>query len=209
MGKNIDLRLYLVTDRTGLDMESFLKRIEDSIKGGATIVQVREKMCSSREYIELAEKVHEITRKYNIPLIIDDRVDVALAVNAEGVHLGGEDMEIKRAREILGDNFIIGATAKSVEAAQKAEKDGADYIGCGAIYPTKTKVKTKITSPETFSEIKKSVKIPVAAIGGLNTDNLDILKGTNADGICVVRALMTSETAEDTARLLRERFEAL
>ena len=133
-----------------------------------SIVQIREKNKSTRAYIALAEKVHALTRRYRVPLIVDDRVDVALAVDAEGVHLGAEDMTVAAARRILGDEKIIGATAKTVPWARDAAAQGADYLGVGAIYPTTTKVKTVLTSVETLREICMAVDIPVNAIGGLN-----------------------------------------
>ena len=166
--KNFDTTLYFITDSTGFEETEFLRRVEEALEGGATILQLREKNKSTMEYIELAEKVHELTKKYNVPLIIDDRIDVALAVGAEGVHLGKEDMPIATARKILGDDFIIGATAKTVPWALEAYEGGADYLGVGAIYPTTTKVKTVLTSTETLADICKAVPIPVNAIGGLN-----------------------------------------
>lgn len=209
MPKNLDLSLYLITERYDYTMDEFLSIIEDAIKGGVTIVQVREKNASTRELIEIASEVHKITKKYNIPLIIDDRVDVVLAISAEGVHLGSEDMDIKLARKILGKDAIIGATAKTKETAMLAENNGADYLGVGAIYPTTTKVITKITKVETLKEIKENVNIPVAAIGGLNKDNLDVLKNSKCNGICVVSALMKSKSAFEDAKEMKERFKSL
>ena len=154
--KKIDTTLYFITDSTGFEEAEFLRRVEEALEGGATILQLREKNKSTMEYIELAEKVHELTKKYKVPLIIDDRIDVALAVGAEGVHLGKEDMPIATARRILGDDFIIGATAKTVPWALEAYEGGADYLGVGAIYPTTTKVKTVLTSTDTLAEIGRA-----------------------------------------------------
>ena len=146
--KNFDTTLYFITDSTGFEEAEFLRRVEEALEGGATILQLREKNKSTIEYIELARKVHKLTKKYNVPLIIDDRIDVALAVGAEGVHLGKEDMPIATARKILGDDFIIGATAKTVPWALEAYEGGADYLGVGAIYPTTTKYSSPTaTSP--------------------------------------------------------------
>ena len=201
--KRFDISLYLITDSTGLETDEFLKKVEDGLKGGVTILQLREKEKSTREYIALAEKVHRLTKKYNIPLIVDDRVDVALAVGAEGVHLGQSDMPIDIARKILGEDVIIGATAKTVEQANEAYEQGADYLGVGAIYPTTTKVKTMLTSVETLRDICNSVPIPVNAIGGLNKGNIDILKDIPISGICVVSAIMKSDNPQSEARCLK------
>ena len=188
--KKFDTTLYFITDSTGFDEAEFLRRVEEALKGGATILQLREKEKSTREYIELAEKVHELTKKYTGPLLIADRTDVALAIGAEGVHLGKEDMPIATARRILGDDFIIGATAKTVPWAIEAYEGGADYLGVGAISPTTTKVKTVLTSTETLANICKAVPIPVNAIGGLNKNNTDVLRGIDIAGFCVVSAIM-------------------
>ncbi len=200
----LDTSIYFITDSTNYGEDEFLFRVEQALIGGATLIQLREKEKTTREYIELAEKVHNITKKYNVPLIIDDRVDVALAVDAEGVHLGKEDMPIDVARKILGENKIIGATAKTVEWALEAYEQGADYLGVGAIYPTTTKVKTVITSVDTLKNICAAVPIPVNAIGGLNKDNVNILKDVDIDGICVVSAIMKAEDAKEAARELKE-----
>ncbi len=200
MREKLNLSLYLVTDRTNIKTDAeFLEKIEDSLKGGVTLVQLREKNISTREYINLAKNVKKICDKYSVPLIIDDRIDVCIAANCSGVHLGNEDMEIKDARRILGDNYIIGATAKSVERAVQCEKEGADYLGVGAIYPTKTHVKTKITPVSTLIDINNSANIKTIAIGGLNENNLDVLKKSGASGIAVVRALMNSDNPQKTA----------
>lgn len=196
------LRLYLVTDSTGLSEEQFLNKVEEALKGGVTFLQIREKEKSTREYIELADKVHRISLKYQVPLMVDDRVDVALAIDAEGVHLGQSDMQIDIARKILGKEKIIGATTKTVEQAKKAYEQGADYLGVGAIYPTTTKVKTVITSVDTLRDICNEVPIPVNAIGGLNKDNIDILRGVPIAGICVVSAIMKASDSFMAAKEL-------
>lgn len=203
--KNIDCTLYFITNSEGMDEETFLSKVKGACEGGATIVQLREKNRSTLEYYQLACKVKEITDKYSIPLIIDDRIDVAMAVGC-GVHLGAEDMPIAVARSIMGEECIIGATAKTVDVALKAEKDGADYLGCGAIYPTKTHVKTKITKVEVLNDVCNAVKIPVAAIGGLKKDNLSVLKNSPIQGVCVVSAIMD---AEDTAKATTELLQAV
>ena len=202
--KNLDTALYFITDSIGFDENVFFEKVEQALKGGVTLIQLREKNRSTREYIHLAEKIHKLTKKYNVPLIIDDRIDVAMAVKSEGVHLGQSDMPISRAREILGDEYIIGATAKTVPQAVEAYEQGADYLGVGAIYPTTTKVKTVLTSTETLNDICKSVPIPVNAIGGLNKDNINVLKGIDIAGICVVSAIMKAENPQIAAAELKE-----
>ena len=203
MLKELDLQLYFITDSTGYEEEKFLDQIEQAILGGVTFLQLREKEKSTRAYIELAEKVHQITKKYKIPLIIDDRVDVAMAIDAEGVHVGQSDMPVHIARKLMGPDKIIGATTKTVDQAVEAYKQGADYLGVGAIYPTTTKVKTVLTSIETLEEICSTVPIPVNAIGGLQKENIDILKGIPIAGICVVSAIMKAQDGRIAAEELR------
>lgn len=200
--RKLDTTLYFITDSTGFTEAEFLYRVEEALKGGAMIIQLREKEKTTREYIELAEKVHNITKRYNVPLIIDDRVDVALAVDAEGVHVGAGDMPVATARKLMGKDKIVGATAKTVPWAKEAYSQGADYLGVGAIYPTTTKVKTVLTSIETLRDICNAVPISVNAIGGLNKENIDILKGIPIAGICVVSAVMKADNPEKEANKL-------
>ncbi len=200
-----DSRMYFITDSSNYSEDEFLYRVEQALSGGVTLLQIREKNKTTREYMRLAEKLHTITKKYNVPLIIDDRVDIALAINAEGVHVGQNDMPVSLTRKLIGNDKIVGATAKTVEQAVDAYLQGADYLGVGAIYPTITKVKTVITTPQTLADICKSVPIPVNAIGGLNKDNIDILKGIPIAGICVVSTIMNSENpANATAELIKK-----
>ena len=207
--KRFDTSLYFITDSTAYEEDEFLRRVEAALQGGVTILQIREKNKSTRAYIDLAEKVHTLTRRYGVPLIIDDRVDVALAVDAEGVHLGAEDMTVSAARRILGNDKIIGATAKTVPWALEEEAQGADYLGVGAIYPTTTKVKTVLTSTDTLRKICSAVSIPVNAIGGLNRDNIDVLTGIPVSGICAVSAIMKAEDPKKAAAELKARAEEL
>ncbi len=204
-----DSSMYFITDSSNYPEDEFLYRVDQALSGGVPLLQLREKNKTTREYISLAEKVHTLTKKYNVPLIIDDRIDVALAMGAEGVHLGQSDMPISTARKILGDDFIIGATTKTVPQALEAYKQGADYLGVGAIYPTTTKVKTVLTSTETLDAICKAVPIPVNAIGGLNKDNIDILKGIPIAGICVVSAVMKADNPKQAAIELKARAKEL
>ena len=200
--KKFDTSLYLITD-SSVAPEKMVETVKQAIEGGVTLVQLREKTGTTREMIDIATKLHEVTKLYGVPLIIDDRVDVALAIDAEGVHLGKEDMPIDIARKIMGEDKIIGATAKTVEAALDAYNKGADYLGVGAIYPTTTKVKTVITSVDTLKSICSAVPIPVNAIGGLNKDNVQILQDVDIDGICVVSAIMKAEDAKKAAQELK------
>ena len=204
-----DSSMYFITDSTNYSEEEFLYRVEQALMGGITLLQLREKDKSTREYIDLAEKVHTLTKKYNVPLIIDDRVDVALAIDAEGVHVGQSDMPVSTARKLMGDDKIVGATTKTVEQAVEAYAQGADYLGVGAIYPTTTKVKTVLTSTETLGNICSAVPIPVNAIGGLNKDNIDVLKGIPIAGICVVSAIMKADDPKQAAIELQARAKEL
>ena len=207
--KKLDTTMYFITDSTNFCEEEFLFRVEEACRGGVTLIQLREKERTTREYLSLAEKVHEITKRYNIPLIIDDRVDVALAVGAEGVHVGQSDMPVKIARKLMGNNKIVGATTKTVQQALEAYEQGADYLGVGAIYPTTTKVKTVLTSVDTLKAIVKAVPIKVNAIGGLNKDNIHVLKDSGIDGICVVSAIMKADNPRAASEELKEAFNEL
>ena len=206
---SFDPTMYFITDSTIYEEDEFLARVKSALEGGVTLIQLREKNRSTRDYIDLAKKVHALTSEYNVPLIIDDRVDVMLASGVEGVHVGAEDMPVKQARKLIGNNKILGATAKTVEAALKAYRDGADYLGVGAIYPTTTKVKTVLTSTETLDAITKAVPIPVNAIGGLNSTNLGVLKGIDIAGICAVSAIMKAADPKLAAEELKDAFEDL
>ncbi|MDU2202401.1 MAG: thiamine phosphate synthase [Anaerococcus hydrogenalis] len=201
-------KLYLVTNSDKYTEEEFLKRIEDAIKGGVDILQLREKEKTDLEILNLGKKVKKICDAYNVPMLIDDKPHLAWALGC-GVHVGADDMPISLCRKLLGEKALIGATAKSVEAAKKAQEDGADYLGVGAIFETKTHVKTKRTSVETFKKIKEAVDIDVFAIGGLNIENVDILKNSKADGICVVRAIMDADDVYQTSLDLKEKIQEL
>lgn len=204
-----DTTLYFITDSTGYGREEFLRRVRSALEGGVTIIQLREKNRTTREYVDLANAVHEITKEFGVPLIIDDRIDVMLAADCEGVHVGAEDMPVAVARQLIGKDKILGATAKTVEAAVSACNDGADYLGVGAIYPTTTKVKTVLTSTETLDAITKAVPIPVNAIGGLNSGNIRILKGIDIAGVCAVSAIMKAVCPRIAAEELKNAFEDL
>ena len=190
------LRLYLVTNRYQDSLESFLKKIETACRSGVTIVQLREKNLTTNQYYQLAKQVKEITDAYQVPLIIDDRLDVCLAVDAAGLHIGDDELPVPVARQVLGPDKILGVTAKTVKRALEAEEGGANYLGTGAIFPTTTKENAPITLISTLKTICQRVAIPVVAIGGLTSENIDQLIGTGIAGVAVVRDLMQAEDIE-------------
>ena len=190
------LRLYLVTNRYQDSLESFLEKIETACRSGVTIVQLREKNLTTNQYYQLAKQVKEITDAYQVPLIIDDRLDVCLAVDAAGLHIGDDELPVSVARQVLGPEKILGVTAKTVKRALEAEEGGANYLGTGAIFPTTTKENAPITLISTLKTICQKVAIPVVAIGGLTSENIDQLIGTGIAGIAVVRDLMQAEDIE-------------
>ena len=190
------LRLYLVTNRYQDSLESFLEKIETACRSGVTIVQLREKNLTTNQYYQLAKQVKEITDAYQVPLIIDDRLDVCLAVDAAGLHIGDDELPVSVARQVLGPEKILGVTAKTVKRALEAEEGGADYLGTGAIFPTTTKENAPITLISTLKTICQRVAIPVVAIGGLTSENIDQLIGTGIAGVAVVRDLMQAEDIE-------------
>ena len=184
------LRLYLVTNRYQDPLETFLKKVEQACQSGVTMIQLREKQLTTNQYYELAKMVKQITDTYQVPLIIDDRLDVCLAVDAAGLHIGDDELPVSVARQVLGTEKILGVTAKTVKRALEAEESGADYLGTGAIFPTTTKENAPITLISTLKDICQAVGIPVVAIGGLTCENIHQLSGTDIAGIAVVRDLM-------------------
>ena len=190
------LRLYLVTNRYQDSLESFLEKVETACRSGVTIVQLREKNLTTNQYYQLAKQVKEITDAYQVPLIIDDRLDVCLAVDAAGLHIGDDELPVSVARQVLGPDKILGVTAKTVKRALEAEEGGANYLGTGAIFPTTTKENAPITLISTLKTICQRVAIPVVAIGGLTSENVDQLIGTGIAGVAVVRDLMQAEDIE-------------
>lgn len=189
-------RLYLVTNRYQDSVESFLEKIETACRSGVTIVQLREKNLTTNQYYQLAKQVKEITDAYQVPLIIDDRLDVCLAVDAAGLHIGDDELPVSVARKVLGPEKILGVTAKTVKRALEAEEGGANYLGTGAIFPTTTKENAPITLISTLKTICQRVAIPVVAIGGLTSENIEQLIGTGIAGVAVVRDLMQAEDIE-------------
>lgn len=190
------LRLYLVTNRYQDSLESFLEKVETACRSGVTIIQLREKNLTTNQYYQLAKQVKEITDAYQVPLIIDDRLDVCLAVDAAGLHIGDDELPVSVARKVLGPDKILGVTAKTVKRALEAETWGADYLGTGAIFPTTTKENAPITLISTLKTICQTVAIPVVAIGGLTSENIDQLAETGIAGVAVVRDLMQAEDIE-------------
>ena len=190
------LRLYLVTNRYQDSLESFLEKVETACRSGVTIIQLREKNLTTNQYYQLAKQVKEITDAYQVPLIIDDRLDVCLAVDAAGLHIGDDELPVPVARQVLGPDKILGVTAKTVKRALEAEEGGANYLGTGAIFPTTTKENAPITLISTLKTICQRVAIPVVAIGGLTSENIDQLIGTGIAGVAVVRDLMQAEDIE-------------
>ena len=190
------LRLYLVTNRYQDSLESFLEKVETACRSGVTIVQLREKNLTTNQYYQLAKQVKEITDAYQVPLIIDDRLDVCLAVDAAGLHIGDDELPVPVVRQVLGPDKILGVTAKTVERALEAQESGANYLGTGAIFPTTTKENAPITLISTLKTICQRVAIPVVAIGGLTSENIDQLIGTGIAGVAVVRDLMQAEDIE-------------
>ena len=190
------LRLYLVTNRYQDSLENFLEKVETACRSGVTIVQLREKNLTTNQYYQLAKEVKEITDAYQVPLIIDDRLDVCLAVDAAGLHIGDDELPVSVARQVLGPDKILGVTAKTVKRALEAEEGGANYLGTGAIFPTTTKENAPITLISTLKTICQRVAIPVVAIGGLTSENIDQLMGTGIAGVAVVRDLMQTEDIE-------------
>ncbi len=208
MKPKVDYSLYLCTDRELMSSDSIEEGVELAIKGGVTIVQLREKNCLGKEFLRIAHGVKEVTDAYEIPLIINDRIDIAMAVDADGVHLGQKDIPASVAREMWGKHKIIGVSAYNAELALRAQKDGADYIGVGDVFGTATKADTHRVSYDELVKIRKTVKIPIVAIGGVKPENMPRLAGTGVDGVAVVSAVLgaknITEAAEEMIRQMEE-----
>ena len=204
-----DLLLYAITDRRNLDKKVFFEKIEEALQGGVTILQLREKELDEDSFINEAIEVKNICRKHGVPLIINDNVNVALKSGADGVHVGIEDMPIDEIRRTVPDSFIIGATCKTVEQAQSAERLGADYMGVGAVFPSPTKKNAVRITREQLKEICASVSIPAVAIGGISLENVDELKDGGMSGIAVVSAVFSADDIQKAASLLKEKVKSL
>jgi thiamine-phosphate pyrophosphorylase len=199
----VDYSLYLVTDRDLLGSKDLAAAVEEAIKGGVTLVQIREKNLSTLEFYQLALVIKEITNKHAIPFIVNDRVDIALAVDADGVHIGQEDMPLSIARKLLGSSKIIGVSVATLEQALAAQREGADYLGIGAVFPTMTKDDADHVSLEELRQIKLGVTLPVVAIGGINKNNIRNVIATGVDGAAVVSAIIACSDPYEAARNLR------
>ena len=203
------LLLYAVTDRAWIGKRTLLEQIEDALKGGATIVQLREKKMDENSFVEEAIQVRDLCHKYHVPLIINDNVEVALKSGADGVHVGIEDAPVAEIRKRVSADFIIGATCKTVEQAKIAEAAGADYMGVGAVFPSPTKTNAVRITNEQLREIIASVSIPAVAIGGISYDNVCEIKGSSVSGVAVVSAIFGAEDIEKATALLKERVKAV
>lgn len=199
-----NLRLYAVTDRSWLGEQTLYEQVEEALRGGATMVQIREKELDEADFEDEAREIQKLCRKYQVPLIINDNVALAKRVDADGVHIGQSDMEMKNARELLGEDKIIGVTAKTIEQAKAAEAAGADYLGSGAVFGSSTKLDAKPMEHALFQEICESVAIPVVAIGGVTADNVMQLKGRGMAGVAVVSGIFACKDIEAGTRRLRE-----
>ncbi len=206
MKPDIDYTLYLCTDRHLMTTETIEESVELAIKGGVSVVQLREKDCTSRQFYELAKAVKTITDAYEVPLIINDRIDIALAIGADGVHLGQKDVPVNVARDLLGADKIVGATANTVELAEEAWHDGADYLGVGDVFGTTTKSDTRHITLEELKSIRKAVPIPIVAIGGVNEENISLLKETGVDGAAVISAVVGQKDITAAAEKLISNF---
>ena len=206
--QNIDWSLYLCTDRRLMSSSTIEENVECALKGGVTAVQLREKECSSREFLELALRVKGLTSRYGVPLIINDRVDIALAAGADGVHVGQDDLPCRTVRQIAGPDMLIGVSVSALDEAIRAEQDGADYLGVGAMFPTGTKTDAEVITVDLLKEIRKAVSIPIVIIGGINMNTAPQLKGLDIDGIAVVSAIVAQPDVEAAARGLLELWKA-
>ena len=206
MKTGFDTSLYLVTDRGLMHTETLESAVKQAIAGGCTLVQLREKNCSSLEFYRTAAGIKKITDRYRIPLIINDRADIALAAGAAGVHVGQDDIPAVTARRIIGKNGILGVSVSTVEEALRAQADGADYLGVGAMFPTGTKADAGAVPMEVLKNIVSASRVPVVAIGGISRETLPFLKNTGVAGIAVVSAIMASDDIAGAAGELKEAF---
>ncbi|WP_219620283.1 thiamine phosphate synthase [Moraxella osloensis] len=210
MHNRADYRLYLVTDRNCLQQQTLEQAVEQAILGGVTLVQLREKAIASKAFYERALRIKAICHHYNVPLLINDRVDIALAVEADGVHIGQSDLPCGVVRQILGKDKIIGVSARTAQQAIQAQADGADYLGVGAMFATSTKQDAKTVSVETLNDIRQSVTLPIVAIGGINHTTLPALQqalqaaDTSIDGVAVVSAILGQKDVKLASEKLKE-----
>lgn len=206
MKSNIDYTLYLITDRELMSTEKLETAVEQAILGGCTVIQLREKNCSSLEFFEIATKIKEITDRYQTPLIINDRIDIALAVDAAGVHIGQSDLPVTIARKLIGDNKILGVSASTFEEAIKAQSEDADYLGVGAMFTTGTKTDAKITSIDELARIREHIELPIVVIGGINKTTIPKFEGIDIHGLAVVSAIISQPDIKEAAKELKSMF---
>ena len=209
MKGEINYGLYFVTDRSLMSSPTIEESVALAVAGGCTVVQLREKTAGSREFYETALRVRRICAEAKIPLIINDRADIARAVNADGVHVGQSDLPPPAVREIIGDDKIIGVSASSLEEALQAERDGADYLGVGAMFATGTKTDTRFPGMEGLRAIRAATRLPIVVIGGINKTTVPLFAGTGIDGIAVVSAIAAAEDVRAAAAELGELFFAM
>lgn len=208
MKPNVDYSLYLVTDRAMLNGEPLDIAVEKAICGGCTLVQIREKEATSREFYEQAETIKRITDRYAIPLIINDRVDIALAVGAAGVHIGQSDLPLPVVRKVAGPGMIVGVSASTFSEAEQAVGEGADYLGVGAMFATGTKTEAILTSMTELRRMRDAFSLPIVVIGGINLGNAPVFHQMGVDGLAVVSAILAQDDIECAARDLRKAFPA-
>lgn len=200
----LDYSLYLVTDRELMSTATLEEAVEQAILGGTTLVQLREKDVSTLEFYRTAVKFKQVTDQYHVPLIINDRVDIALAVDAAGVHIGQSDLPVQRVRAILGKDKVLGVSASTREEAIRAQEDGADYLGVGAMFATGTKTDAKLVPMEELKKIREAVTLPIVVIGGINRKTIPLFDGMGIDGIAVVSALISAKDITKEAKELKE-----
>ena len=201
--------LYAVTDRAWVGEQSLYEQVESALKGGATCIQLREKDLNDEDFLAEALDIAALCKRYGVPFIINDRVDIAIKSKADGIHVGQEDMPVAQVREKVGNDMIIGVSVSSPEEALEAVRNGADYLGVGAVFSTSTKLDVNILSKETLREICTTVDVPVVAIGGIRKANISQLSGTVVDGVALVSAIFSAGNIEDECRLLRSLSEKM
>lgn len=201
--------LYAVTDRAWTGKQTLKEQVEEALKGGVTCVQLREKQLNDPDFLQEAREIGALCKEYGVPFIINDNVEMALACQADGIHVGQEDMEAGKVRALVGDDMILGVSVHTVEEAQKAVENGADYLGLGSVFATTTKTDVDQMPRETLKAICDSVDVPIVAIGGINKDNLSSLAGSGVDGVALVSAIFSAENIEETDRELRALSQAM
>lgn len=204
-----DLLLYAVTDRSWLNGRTLYEQVEEALKGGATFIQLREKKLEYGTFLEEAKEIRKLCKEYQVPFVINDNVEIAKEINADGVHVGQDDMESRKVREILGEDKIIGVSAHNVEEALLAQKNGADYLGVGAVFNTTSKSDVTTLNHEVLKEICEAVSIPVIAIGGINEENVSKLAGSGICGVAVISAIFAKEHIKESTKILKQKVQRM